>query len=178
LPGAADSRLASNILQTSVCLLGIVSLFLLLFAVWWRLTHQPSHKGLSKTAQEQKVQLLDSAAWKSQASRWAKEGNWKEACRAIYLSALRLFDERSILEFSPTRTNYEYFYSLARFQKLADSFRMLAQIEEFIWFGDREAASDDYQQSLELLKEIELDSSSLPDVKQITISGTIKNNVP
>ena|ERR1700679_618668 len=65
------------------------------------------------------------------------------------MSTLHLLDERNIMAFSATKTNYEYFYALKRMAKVAESFHNLVDLVEHIWFGDKEATGEDYKQCRE-----------------------------
>src|SRR5207302_11114168 len=84
----------------------------------------------------------------NEAGQLAEKQEWKNACRALYLSVLRLFAERDICEFMPARTNYEYYYVLARYPGLQGGFEDLATRVERIWFGGAEALSSDYDTCL------------------------------
>jgi hypothetical protein len=111
--------------------------------------------------------ILDYAGWKKQAQELAAAKNWKEACRASYMAALRLLDEAKIVEFAPTRTNYEYWYALAPQSKpLAVAFRKLAQMVEVIWFGNKIAAADDLEQSLQSLRNLEVEVALAQEAKK------------
>jgi hypothetical protein len=89
---------------------------------------------------------LDSKGWLALGQELAAKSSYKEACRAVYMSVLHLLDEQKIMAFSATKTNYEYFYALKRLSKVAQSFRNLVDLVEYIWFGDKEATVDDYEQ--------------------------------
>jgi hypothetical protein len=65
----------------------------------------------------------------------------------------------------PTRTNYEYWYALARHKPIAVAFRQIADIVEESWFGYHEASKSDYEQCLQLLQQAE---SELDNVKAAT----------
>jgi hypothetical protein len=64
------------------------------------------------------------------------------------MSCLHLLDESAIAVFAPTKTNYEYFYALKQYPPIAQSFRLLVDDVELIWFGGKTATSADYEQCL------------------------------
>jgi hypothetical protein len=171
VPGLTDSRMASTILQVILWLVGALCLVLLLVALWNRLKQLKLQTQLARKGQTASGQLLNAEAWRSESERLAAAGNFKEACRASYFSALRILDERKILEFSPTRTNYEYWYALAKTKKLAKDFRSLAYLVELVWFGNRQADKADYEESIALLKQIESESQANAVTDDATISG-------
>ncbi len=173
VPGLTDSRMAANILQVILWIVGIACLILLLLAVWSRLKQLKMQTQLARQGQTISGQLLDAAAWRTESQRLADAGNFKEACRASYFSALRLLDEKKIVEFSVTRTNYEYWYALAKSQPLAKTFRALAQLVEYVWFGNGQAEKAHYQESIALLCQIETETESMARTETATISGAI-----
>jgi Domain of unknown function (DUF4129) len=171
VPGLTDSRMASTVLQVILWLIGVVCLILLLVALWNHLKQLKLQTQLARKGQTISGQLLNASAWRSEGERLAAGGNFKEACRASYFSALRLLDEEKIVEFSPTRTNYEYWYALAKTKKLAQNFRALAYLVEMVWFGNRQADKADYEESMSLLKLIESEAEAHTATEQATISG-------
>jgi hypothetical protein len=171
VPGLTDSRMASTVLQVILWLIGAVCLVLLLVALWNHLKHLKLQTQLARKGQTISGQLLDASAWRSEGQRLAAGGNFKEACRASYFSALRLLDEKKIVEFSPTRTNYEYWYALAKTKILAQDFRSLSYLVEMVWFGNRQADKADYEESISLLKLIESEAEAHTAVEKATISG-------
>jgi len=94
--------------------------------------------------------LLDSAAWLSVAQELASEKNFRSACRAIFLASLLTLDEKSIAEFTPALSNYEYLYKLSRHKDLQAKVRDLAYKVDSFWFGHEEAAANDFQLCLSL----------------------------
>lgn len=71
------------------------------------------------------------------------------------MSCLHLLDENKIAVFAPTKTNYEYFYTLKQKPTIAVHFRPLVDTVELIWFGNKEAEESDYIDCLNLLTDIE-----------------------
>jgi hypothetical protein len=173
VPGLTDSRMASTVLQVVLWLIGALCLTLLLAALWNRLKQLKLQTQMARKGQTVSGQLLDASAWRCEGERLAADGNFKEACRASYFSALRLLDEKKILEFSATRTNYEYWYALAKSQQLAQRFRALSHLVELVWFGKSQANKTDYEESMNLLKQIEIESEAIATTEQATITGAI-----
>src|SRR5262249_28954093 len=70
--------------------------------------------------------------------------NWKDACRALLLASIRLLDEKEVLPFMATRTNFEYWYALAARDDLRSNFRLMADIVDVCWFGKYQATEKDF----------------------------------
>ena len=159
IPGLSDTRTVSSIMQFLLYLAGIVAAGAVMYLVWHRLGDLKIQSQLARGGKAVTQTLLDSSGWRTEAADLAAKGQWKDACRAIYLSLLRLLAEKQIAEFSVTRTNYEYFYVLAPYPALQQGFREIASLVESIWFGGANASQADYDycvhQAAELSSEVE-----------------------
>ena len=155
LPAVTDTRMASNIMQIMLWIAGSICLILFIWAMWTRLDHLKHQAQLARKGQTTFNEILDSNGWKEQAQSLATQGKWREACRALYFASLRNMDESKILEYSPSRSNYEYFYSLTRQPIIAKDFRRLAGLVEAVWFGKRTATQADFDELNSLLSSIE-----------------------
>jgi hypothetical protein len=146
LGNATDSRAMSNLLLVAVIALGSICFVLVVVAIVARARHWKGKQKRSKLGADVTAMLLSAEAWRQEADRLAGEKQWKEACRASYFSFLRELDEKGVLPFSPTRSNYEYYYALLRKSDLAIVFRRLADLVEEEWFGNRIAGEADYKE--------------------------------
>jgi len=151
-PGFSDTRMVGNVMQILLYMVGIVCAVLLIFAVWSRLHRLTAQSQLAKGGALTSEGMLDSAGWLEEAGKLKAQGKYKESCRALYFSLLRLLDEKGIFAFAPTRTNYEYWYALVRHKEIQRYFRELADRVELVWFGNKNADAADYDYCLELLK--------------------------
>jgi hypothetical protein len=144
IPGATDTRSVGNLMKLSLLIMGLFGAALLIWLLFTRLNELGKQAHLAKTST-----LLDSApltadAWQSQASLYAQAGNWREACRALLLAAVRLLDEQKIVPFVANRTNFEYGYALASRPSIRNNFRSLADIVDICWFGNNQASEADF----------------------------------
>ncbi len=145
MPGISDTNVVGNVMQVLVLLVGSVCLFAIIFFAMKRMSQLNAQSQLAKKGQSAAHRLLDAAGWKKEAEELAEKKDWREACRALYMSSLRMLHESSVIEFAPTRTNYEYWYALEpRSSTLARSFKSLASQVELIWFGNKSATNADY----------------------------------
>jgi hypothetical protein len=154
LPAVTDTRMASNVMQVMLWIAGSICLILFIWAMWNRLNQLKYQSQLARKGQSAS-ETLDATGWKEQALALAAQGKWREACRALYFAALRNMDESKILEYSPSRSNYEYYYSLTRQPMIAKEFRRLANLVEAVRFGKRTATQADFEELNDLLSGIE-----------------------
>lgn len=160
---AIDSHQVSTYLQVAIWAAAVAGIAVLLVALAQR-------AGKLQTAVSEKTrgaadiqEIWDSGGWRRQAEKLAAQNDYKNACRALYLSLLQGLHEHGIADFAPARTNYEYAYSLARFPQMQQTFKKLAERVENIWFGNREAVSDDYSLSL---KEIDVMTGQMDSIQR------------
>lgn len=151
----ADTKSVGDIMQMLIIVAMIVIIVLVLFTLYKRMSDLQRQAQLAKVGLASGLEILDSKAWKTKAQEHANVSDWREACRAVYMSSLYLMDENGVLKFVATRTNYEYYYALSSFKKLRQPFRELVNIVEGIWFGNDSATNAEYQKCLEYLSKIE-----------------------
>lgn len=155
LPDVADTKSVGDIMQVLIICAMVVVILLVLFTLYKRLNDLQRQAQLAKVGLTTGLEILDSKAWKIKANEHADSLDWREACRAVYMSSLYLMDENGILKFVATRTNYEYYYALSSFKKLRQPFRNLVNIVEGIWFGNDTATKAEYENCVEDLTKIE-----------------------
>ena len=157
--GNTDTRGVATLLQMLVVAAGVATAIVVLLLVASRMRSLQIQRKLALGSMVVGESPLDSQGWLTLSQDLEGKACYKEACRAVYMSILHLLDERQIIAFAVTKTNYEYFYALKRMAKVAESFRMLVDLVEHIWFGDKEASKDDYQKCR---SEAELIAKGLP----------------
>lgn len=155
--GSTDSHSVATIMQIVWLCAGALCVVAIVYLVYRRLTQISAQSALAKRGPSASEALLDAAAWRRQAAEFSNNSQYKEACRAVYFSFLRQLHERKIMEFMPTRTNYEYFYALNKYKTLAAKFRTIADIVEACWFGKSEAGNAEYERCVQLLDEAEIE---------------------
>jgi hypothetical protein len=159
LPGSADSKMVGTLMQVLLYASGFAGGMVLIAVALIRIRRIRSKQRLSSIRGSATESLLDSAGWKAEAARLAGSSDWRGACRALYLSLLRNLDEKKVSPYAPTKTNYEYWYALARYPSLQLAFRQLAYSVEAIWFGQQTAGADDYARCAEQLTAAEQEAS-------------------
>ena len=153
--GSSDTKLVGNLLQTLLVVVALVAVVVVTIAIVRRVNLLQAQRKRTQGELIVKESELDSTGWRTFATQLLQEKATKEACRALYMSCLHLLDENKIAVFSPTKTNYEYFYTLKQKPTIAKHFRPLVDTVELIWFGNKEAEESDYIGCLNSLSEIE-----------------------
>lgn len=165
-----NSIAASDLLRGLLILLGVVSFVVLLFVAVRRLTALSAQ---ARRANGIKIlrELYTADQWRAQAIEASADRDFRTACRALYMSCLRRFDEKSIIPFSSARTNYEYYLALHSEKALQIPFRGLANLFDALWFGDRSAGDEEFQRSLAYLDQIEASIASKALEPKATLNG-------
>lgn len=158
---ASDSRAAASFVQYLVVGIGIICAICLVLVIAGRLRHIAAAKKLAQAGLIDQETILDRRGWREQGEQLAAAGKHREAVRALYMSALYWLDEQSIIAFAPTKTNYEYFYSIKdktrnqQYLGLDELFASLVDRVETIWFGFAEVGAEDFSFCLDKLSEME-----------------------
>jgi hypothetical protein len=161
IPGYGDSSGIAATLKVVLVFVGVLCFFGILAMAWSRMNQLKAAEKLAKRGAESTDVNLDSGGWKEKASELAGQGHYREAVRALYLSLIYLMDERGIIDFAPTRTNYEYYYALSSSHPLQRGFRRMADLVEEIWFGNHQAQQDDFETCSQLLSSLESEVAAI-----------------
>jgi hypothetical protein len=152
---SANTHIVGNLMQVILLVAGAVALLLVLYFAWRRFGQLSTQALRARRGQAEEEIPLDANGWRQEATRLAQANQYKPACRAAYISVMKRLDEKGILEFNPSRTNYEYWYALARHKQIAVLFRQLANVVESCWFGNRTATDSDYETCVRVLGDAE-----------------------
>jgi hypothetical protein len=167
LPGLTDTRMASNVMHTLLVFLGIVSLGILAIYFARKISNIKTAREKTKVIGPGSSILLTAKDWQEEADRLASSNQWREACRALYFSFLRILHEREILQFSATRTNYEYVYALARKKEIAAIFKQLVALVEAAWFGNLNPGRIHYEECKQLVSQ----AVALPEAQKQEVTS-------
>jgi hypothetical protein len=160
-PGPADSSSLSTLLQYGLYLAGALSFLTICFLLFRRAARQARRLAAQKRGAASVEAILDAGGYAEEAERLAVQGDFKGACRAIYLSLLQNLHEKKVAIFAPAKTNYEYRYLLVSYPQLSSLFASLAEIVEQVWFGNKQAFADDYAQCKKILAEAAVQAESI-----------------
>ena len=171
IPGLADTKAVGNVMQLILYGAGVPAALIVIGLVFSRLRQLQRQTRLSRRGPAEVEVVLDAGGWRLQSERLAAGGHWRESCRALYLSLLHVLDERGIAELAPTKTNYEYLYTLAAHPPVQQPFRKLVQAVETVWFGQKEASESDYRSCLAALEEVIGEVEQVPRHKLLVPPG-------
>lgn len=168
LPGMADTSAVGNVMQVLIVIVGVVCLGVVLYLMSTRMKQLRTQAELAKRGALSLEEILDSAGWMQKSEELARERLFKDACRAVYLSVIYSLDEQKILAFTPTRSNYEYFYALHGKSGLQSGFRKLADIVEESWFGNLQAGQEEYDSCVQLCTSLSQDIRYYAEKAEVT----------
>ncbi|AFY34529.1 DUF4129 domain-containing protein [Calothrix sp. PCC 7507] len=83
-----------------------------------------------------------------------REGNYREACRCLYLAILQRLHDTSILTHKPSRTDGEYLQLLRSSITPVQPYETLITTHEQLCFGDAEILPENYEQCQQAYREI------------------------
>ncbi len=107
---------------------------------WWNKNNQGAKD--AKAAETQ----LSSSTWLKRSQELYRQGNYREACRLIYLSTLQHLHEKEILPHKRSRTDGEYLQLLELSANSMQPYETLITTHEQLCFDDAEIVSDNYEQ--------------------------------
>jgi hypothetical protein len=135
---------------------------LLLVAMGWQLYRvvRP-HLGAIAPSAHGQVRSASSIAtarsvadWVRQAQKWQRQGNYAQACRALYMAMLQRLDDNQQLPLQPSRTDGEYLQLLQSLPK-PQPYQLLVKTHEQICFGHTQISLEVFQRCQQAYQEIE-----------------------
>jgi hypothetical protein len=94
------------------------------------------------------------AGWIREAQEFQRQGNYQEACRALYMAMLQRLNDTKLIPNDFSRTDREY-ARLVQLLPQADAYRVLLQTHEQLRFGNAAASVDLFNQCQQAYGEIE-----------------------
>lgn len=119
------------------------------FYTWWGEINQLT-KREEKTAETQ----LSSSTWLKRSQEFYRQGNYREACRCLYISTLQYLHEKEILPHKRSRTDGEYLQLLELSANSMQPYETLITTHEQLCFDDSEIISDNYEQCQQAYQQI------------------------
>lgn len=170
--GFSDTRMVGNLMQILLYVAGGLCALIIVYLVFMRMTKLTQMSKLARAGALESERLLTSEGWLAEAKSLAEKEQHKAACRAAYLSFLRLLEEQEIAPYAPTKTNYEYWYQLSKNQDIQSTFRKIADIVELVWFGNKSAAKEDFESCINLIEEARQKIKAAPLLAGATSRGS------
>jgi len=146
----ADSSALGDLLHVLLVLLAVIAIIVSAFFVLRRLKYLDLQR---RQAQGEIVDdmRLDAQGHRKNAEMLRARGDMRGAVRSLYMSVLLTLSERNIIDYAPTRTNYEYYYMLkadTRARHVIDRFRSMVDGFELVWYGFHDESEALYQTML------------------------------
>lgn len=92
--------------------------------------------------------------WLRRAQEWQQQGNYREACRSLYMAMIQQLNDTHQVPHAASRTDGEYL-QLVRQLPDAGSYQMLIQVHEQICFGEGAMTSEIFQRCHQAFRRIE-----------------------
>ncbi|NJL79968.1 MAG: DUF4129 domain-containing protein [Richelia sp. RM2_1_2] len=119
------------------------------FYTWWgKINRFSTANGKSSETQ------LSSTTWLSRSQQLSLQGNYRDACRLIYLAALQYLHEKAILPHKRSRTDGEYLQLLELSATSIQPYYTLITTHEQLCFDEKEIVSDNYEQCQQAYQQI------------------------
>ena len=156
LPNWSLSRWSLNLIFAIAWLLVALVVFWLVWQLWrflqpylYSLGFQTEKStGISTTTTQ-----LSQEAWLKRSQVYFNNGNYREACRCLYMAMLQRLDESAIAPHQPSRTDGEYL-QLVQQLPLSQSYQTLIATHEQLCFGDVEILPENYNSCQQAYREI------------------------
>lgn len=109
---------------------------------------------LSSAAASDRTTVLTASDWLSRSRQAQQQGNYREACRALYMAALQHLNDKDLIRQEPSRTDGEY---LSLIQELSASqpYQTLIHTHECLCFSDAAISADVFDRCWQAYREIE-----------------------
>ena len=94
--------------------------------------------------------------WRSRSRQFQQQGNYRQACRCLYMAMLRQLHEKGMVSENPAFTDGDYRLAIANFPN-PQPYTLLLQIHERHQFAHSEATLEDWQACQQAYRQIQQD---------------------
>ncbi len=102
------------------------------------------HTGATSRQQTQAILAQEPTSFLDEATRLAQGGDPRAALRALYVATLVTLDRARLIEFDPTRTNWQYLRGMPR-GEVRDAFAAFTRLFDHKWYGHEPTTMEDYE---------------------------------
>jgi Domain of unknown function (DUF4129) len=106
------------------------------------------------TLTEDKSLSYTVAEWLQQAQKLRSQGNYSEACRALYMALLQRLAEAELIPAQISRTDREYLKLMAKIPS-CQSCKLLVATHEQIWFSDASISSETFERCQQAYQDVD-----------------------
>ena len=153
LPGFSIAPRVWEVLFWLVVIMFVSWVLLRLYPVGQRYWRTWQARGGAAIARVEPMVDRPVAAWLQQAQKFQQQGNYPEACRALYLAMLQQLNDAKIAPHELSRTDGEYL-RLVTGQSDRRAYGTLLAAHEQLCFGDVALDSEDFQRCQRAYREI------------------------
>lgn len=100
------------------------------------------------------VPTLTAAEWLARSRTAQQQGNYREACRALYMATLQRLSDDDLIRQEPSRTDGEYL-QLVHDLAPSHSYELLIQTHERLWFSQDPVSKEEVDRCWQAYREIE-----------------------
>lgn len=97
---------------------------------------------------------LTAAAWLQRSRTFAQQGNYREACRALYMAALQRLNDTEPIPHEPSRTDGEYLRLTQTLSRPAP-YQVLLRTHEQLCFNNANVSVDEFDRCQQAYQDIE-----------------------
>ena len=97
---------------------------------------------------------VTATAWLQRSRTFAQQGNYREACRALYMAALQRLNDTEPIPHEPSRTDGEYLQIVQTLPRSAP-YQVLIRTHEQLCFDNADISVDEFDRCQQAYREIE-----------------------
>jgi Domain of unknown function (DUF4129) len=137
----------------------IVTVALLLWLAWyvWQRLEpyllRVSTRHATGRSSKPKASEISVEAWLKRSQVYFSQGNYREACRCLYMATLQLLHERAIARHQLSRTDREYLQLVQQLPQ-SQSYRTLITTHEQLCFSDGEILPETFERCQQAYRDI------------------------
>lgn len=114
-------------------------------------------KMLNRRADERSPEKTVSG-WMQQVQEFQRQGNYREACRALYMATLQRLNDAKLVPHQSSRTDREY-WTLVKLLPQAQAYQTLLRTHEQLCFGNTDISAEAFNRCQAAYREIEQSAS-------------------
>ncbi len=146
---------AADIVNMITWIIIVIFILILLFVLYKLLMHYRKKETEEvKTLLKIKEGAIDSESWLDLARNYAQNAQYRNACRAVYMSLILYLDEKSIIKYDKAKTNLEYLQTVRGKEDIYNPLKLIVTVFEELWYGKHNGSVQDYDQCLMNYKKV------------------------
>ncbi len=156
LPEWSLPKWATDLAKAIAVLLVGLLLIWLCWQLWKRLEpylYSFISQGTASSVTTNQVNQLSVEAWLKRSQAYFNQGNYREACRCLYMALLQRLHDKAIAPHQPSRTDREYLQLVQQLPQ-SRSYQTLIATHEQLYFGNAEILPETFEQCQQAYREI------------------------